>query len=283
MSSFPETPHQRFERVISAPEKHINLALAAVLIAAEENPDVDIVRSMGRIALLRRRVRRKLKRYRTAYDVLHAVNEVMFEEERFSGNRRNYYDPRNSLLPEVLERRLGMPITLSIIYLELAAAGGRELASIGLPGHFVLRAGRGESRIYVDPFDRGGLLSRAECLQLVKANSKGGESPERYLRPMGKRAVLQRLLTNLKIAYMRLKDLPRALRAAERIQLVEPEAWHNLGDMARIHSNMGNFVAATDTLLQYLENAPAGEDISRARTALDRLRDRFGDSDSSSG
>ena len=283
MSSFPETPRQRFQRVISAPEKHINLPLAAVLVAAEENSDVDIVESMGRIGLLRRRVRRKLRRYRTAYDALHAVNEVMFEEERFRGNRRSYYDPRNSLLPEVLERRTGIPITLSIIYRELALASGRELACIGLPGHFVLRVGEGESQIYVDPFDRGGLLTRAECLQLVRNHDEGDASPERFLRPMGNRAVVLRLLANLKLAYLRRKDLPRALRAAERIQIVEPGAWHNLGDMARIHSSMGNLVAATDSLLQYLESAPSDEDVSGAQTALEKLKDRFGDTDGSSG
>ena len=89
---------------------------------------------------------------------------------------------------------------------------------------------------------------------------------------------MRRLLTNLKYAYIRAKDLPRALRAAERIQIVKPSAWHNLGDMVRIHSSMGNIDAATDSLMQYLENAPANEDTAGAFAALNRLRDKLGKS-----
>ena len=127
MSSFPSNHRKRFGRAIAVPEKEFDLSLISVLVAAEDDPDTDIVRTMGKIALLRDRVRGKLTRYRTPYDVLHAVNEVMFEEEQFTGNRRNYYDPQNSLLPAVLSRKLGIPITLSIIYRDLANAGGPPL------------------------------------------------------------------------------------------------------------------------------------------------------------
>ena len=196
----------------------------------------------------------------------------MFHEEGFRGNRRNYYDARNSYLSDVLDRRIGIPISLSVIYAEIARRAGYRLHGVGLPGHFLLRTGERATEIFIDPFDRGGLLTRNECIQLVPDGT--GANPAQYLRPLGNRAILRRMLTNLKLIYLRDDDSARALPAAERIQLLEPEAWQNLGDLARIQFELGDFVAATQSLALYLERAPRGEDLSEAKAVLEDLQGR---------
>lgn len=272
MGTSLRSPRHHFVQTISVPDQHVDLALAALYVAAEEYPRLDIPASLGRLALLARRVRSKLRRYHSQFDVLHALNEVLFDEEGLRGNRRHYYDPRNSFLSDVLLRKVGTPISLSLVYLEVARRVGYRFYGVGLPGHFVVRAGDGDAQIFVDPFDRGGLLTRRECTDLVRRAAGANARIEPFLRPMSNRGLLRRMLTNLKVIYLSKNDLPRALRAAERIQLVEPEAWQNLGDLARIHTELGDFTAAAQTLTQYLERAPRGEDLRYARATLKALR-----------
>ncbi|MFW6195308.1 MAG: SirB1 family protein [Chloroflexota bacterium] len=264
------------------PPSQIDLTAVGLHIAAEEYPSLDVVRERGRVALLAERAADKLPIRSSVFDAVYAVNEVLFDEEGLCGNREDYYNPLNSFVPDVLNRRLGNPITLAILYMEVARRAGYRFHGIGLPGHFLVRAGDGPDAIYVDPFDRGGLISQRECIRIIHlrlgGSSEGGnvrdEDYELFLRPAGKRAIVRRTLTNLKAVYMERGDYPRALAAAERIRIVEPTLWHNLADMARIQTGLGRFSAAAETLSLYIRKAPRGYDLAQARAALKHLRRR---------
>jgi len=271
------TARQGFINAISVPGDQVNPTLAAMYVAAEEYPDLDIVASLGRIALLAQRVRRHLKGRHSLYDAIHRVNEVLFDEEGFAANTDDYHDPRNSYLNDVLERHLGIPVTLCLIYAEVARQAGHRLRTIGMTRHLILAAGRGASEIFIDPFNRGGLLSRKECLRLaIRSRTLPPGTPashaRRLLPPCPPRATLRHLLTGLKKIYLKRRDFPRSLAAAERVRIMEPGDWHNLGDLARIHTELGHFSEAVDSLTAYLKRAPDGENLKKAENALRQLR-----------
>ena len=277
MGTQPLRPRQGFISAISVPEAQVNTTLAAMYVAAEEYPGLDIVASLGRIALLGQRVRRRLGGRHSLYDAVHQINEVVFDEEGFAANTDDYRDPRNSYLSDVLERRLGNSATLCIIYAEVARQAGHPFRTIGMSRHELLAAGRGASEIFIDPFNRGGLLSRKECLRLATRSrtlppGTLASHSRRLLPPSPPRATLRRLLTGLKDIYLKRGDFQRALDAAERVHLIEPGDWRNLGDLARVHTELGHFSQAVDNLTAYLERAPRGENLTRAENALRQLR-----------
>ena len=292
MSNTPGNINEAFIRVVSVPASQINLLSASLLIAASEYPDMDLVAERGRVALLGERVRERLPRRHGIFDAVHAVNDVLFNELGVRGDLKRYYDPRNSYIPDVLDRGLGNPITLSVLYMEIGRRAGYHFHGIGLPGHFLIRAGEGSESIFVDPFDAGGLLSRRECIAIVqRATGRPGrrsipmsvEEAAPFMRPTGNRNILRRTLSNLKQIYLDREDYGRALRIAERIRIVVPASWHNLADLARIQTELGRFNAAAETLSTYLDSAPRGHDLESARTALSELRNRVGsESDSDS-
>jgi regulator of sirC expression with transglutaminase-like and TPR domain len=219
---------RRFSEVAALPDEAIDLAEGALLIAAEDSPDLDVSANLARLDDLARRVQGYLeapdpdgRRHRDEA-ALQALHRVLFEEEGFNGAPRDARsDPRNSFLNEVLERRRGLPIILSVLYCEVARRAGLEAVGIGLPGHFIVQF-RGEHlSTFVDPFSGGARLSREECATLV-SRVVGGPidlSPEQFL-PATRKAILTRILQNLKIEYVQRGQLARALAAVERILLL---------------------------------------------------------------
>ena len=272
MPSQSLNPRESFVCAVSVPEQEIDLATASLWIAAEEYPDLDTIAYLGKIALLAVRVKSKVRRARSVYDAIHVINALLFETEGLRGNRSEYYDARNSYISDVLDRKLGIPIALSVIYMEVARRAGLKLRGIGLPGHFVLQAGEGQSEIYVDPFDSGGLLTRRECITLVRTSAGASVEAERFLEPYTNRSILRRALTNLKVIYLKQNDQSRALAAAERVRIVAPGLWENLADLARIHARLGHFEAAAQSLAEYVDLAPDSHDLASARETLRQLR-----------
>ena len=164
----------------------------------------------------------------------------LFEEEGFRGNTEDYYDPRNSFLNDVLDRRLGIPITLSVVYVAVAARAGLDAAGVGLPGHFVVRAERRGRHRLLDPFHGGTLLDRAACEALVaRMRPGGGPLDPRWLAPVTTHQIFVRMLSNLKAVYSALGDWARALAAVERILLLVPDALEELRDRGTLHARLG--------------------------------------------
>ena len=272
-----DTPRTRFIHAISGPETDIDLTLACLYICAEEYQVLDVDAYAGRVDELGARAKEHMRGSGGIYDAITAINRVLFDEEGFTGNRKNYYDPANSYLCDVLDRRTGIPISLSILFAEVGRRTGHVFDGVGLPGHFVIGVGRGDARIFVDSFDRGGLLTAHECHQMAErmlGRPIKDDKHDQWLKPVPKRSILHRVLNNLKAIYSRAEDHHRALAAAERIQLLSPGAWENLGDLARLQTQAGDYPAATESLVRYLELAPPDEDTRAFEAALKAIEGR---------
>ena len=271
------SPRENFITAIAPQNRDINLARAALYVAAEQEPDLDVVAYLGHIALLSNAARKMLPGRHSVYDAIHTINELMYKVEGFKGNRENYYDPKNCLLNYVIDDKRGIPITLSIIYSEIARRLGHNLRGVGMPGHYLLAAGRGESEVFIDPFNNGGLLSRKECLGLAL---RGNRVPKgrlaalasRLLPASDKRSTLKRLLVNLKLMHIKRNESDSALKCAERIQLLDPRDWRNLSELARLQAEVGQYSRAVESFNTFLERAPANTDTSHAEHALKQLK-----------
>jgi regulator of sirC expression with transglutaminase-like and TPR domain len=271
------SPRENFITAIAPQNRDINLARAALYVAAEQEPDLDVVAYLGHIALLSNAARKMLPGRHSVYDAIHTINELMYKVEGFKGNRENYYDPKNCLLNYVIDDKRGIPITLSIIYSEIARRLGHNLRGVGMPGHYLLAAGRGASEVFIDPFNNGGLLSRKECLGLAL---RGNRVPKgrlaalasRLLPTSDKRSTLKRLLVNLKLMHIKRNESDSALKCAERIQLLDPRDWRNLSELARLQAEVGQYSRAVESFNTFLERAPANTDTSHAEHALKQLK-----------
>jgi regulator of sirC expression with transglutaminase-like and TPR domain len=203
--------------LVSGAESAIDLPRAALLVASEEYPDLDPAPYLARLDELGSTFTSRLARGSSRERHIAVLNELLFGEEGFRGNGSNYYDPGNSYLNQVLDRRLGIPITLSLIYTEVARRAGLEMHGIGLPSHFVV----GYGELVIDPFNCGQLLTLDDCQELLRrAFGASAVLDASHLAPTSPRQLLARLITNLKIAYERRGDRVRAVRASEQLSLV---------------------------------------------------------------
>jgi len=266
-------PRERLAALAAAPEAPGVLGEAALWIAAEEYPDLDVGGWLGQLAALGRRAAERVTPNLDVDATAAALGRVLFEEEGFHGNTEDYYDPRNSFLNDVLERRLGIPITLSIVYIEVAARAGVRVRGVGLPGHFIVRMERPGGTRLLDPFHGGRALTEADCDRLVERVSGAQVSLDsRYLRPVTTREILVRMLRNLKGAYVSLGDWNRALVAVDRILLLAPEDLGEVRDRGGIYSRAGQTRAAIRDWETYITRAPDAPDVERVRESLRALR-----------
>jgi regulator of sirC expression with transglutaminase-like and TPR domain len=250
-----------------------SLAEGALWIAAEAHPGLDVSHWLGWVDGLGHRAAERLAPDMDVDRAASAVARFLFEEEGFRGNAEDYYDPRNSFLNDVLERRLGIPITLSIVYVAVAARAGLEAVGVGLPGHFVVRAERRGRHRLLDPFHAGALLDHAGCEALVaRVRPGGGPFDPIWLAPVTTRQILVRMLSNLKAVYLALGDWPRALAAVERITLLVPDALEELRDRGTLHARLGQGPAAVRDWEAYLKRAPGAPDSEEVRDQLRALR-----------
>ena len=198
----------------------------------------------------------------------------IFQEEGFTGDEENYYDPRNSYLNEVLERRLGIPITLSVVAMEVGRRLGLKLAGVGLPGHFILRHPAPGGDLLFDPFRGGQPLSLDDCREIVSRVSSGTMTLRaEHLRSATKLEVLVRIMRNLKSAYVRAEDLPRALAAVERILILDPDDHDELRERGLILAKMGLATKALVDLESYLRLEPEAADSDEVWQQVRKIRE----------
>jgi regulator of sirC expression with transglutaminase-like and TPR domain len=246
------TPRERFAAVVSLPDERIDLAEAALLIAAEAYPDLDVARYVGMLDEL------ATEGGATSGDEatrVRALLEYLAVRCGFRGNQDDYYDRRNSFLNEVLERRTGIPITLALVHLEVARRLGLALVGVGFPGHFLIKHAT-LPELIIDPFF-GQMLSRRDCEQRLRAvlGSDATLDPS-HLRASTPREILVRMLRNLKQIYLRARELESALACSERILLVEPELAPELRDRGLLYEQLECFAAARADLERFLALAP---------------------------
>lgn len=238
---------RRFASLIAEADAAINLAHAALLIAEEEEPRGAVAGSLALLGEMGGEAGRRVEA--NPLVAVETLNRFMFDELGFAGDEQNYYDVRNSLLPQVLERRAGLPITLSIIYMEVARRAGLNAEGVGLPGHFIVRvcAGAGVTNdTLVDPF-YGKVVDEDECQQRLDS-MYGGQVvlTEKHLRAMSKREILVRVLRNLQGIYMNSNSHRQALAVVERILLLAPRSLED-------HRVRGILLAQTERLHEAAE------------------------------
>lgn len=262
---------QGFATMMTKGEEAINLAEAALLIAQEEYPDIDIAAYLDRLDRMTDEIGKRSRDAQEPRSCLEALNRYLFNNVRFRGNAEEYYDPRNSFLNEVLDRRTGIPITLSTIYLEIGWRLGMPLQGVGFPGHFLVKYCLSEGEIVIDPFHQGTVLTAEDC-QSQLDQFYGGRVRFRqgFLAAATKRQILTRILTNLKGIYLAAKDHRRALAAVERILLIDPDLGREIRDRGMLRIQLEQTSQGITDLERYLTMNPQADDAEEIRT---RLRD----------
>ena len=269
MESTDSRARSRFAALVARPT--IPLADAALAIAEEEYPLLDSGRYLGELDALARAVEERLER-RDAASMLRAMRRTLFDEARFRGNTEEYYDPRNSFLNEVLERRVGIPITLSVVYLEVAARVGFDVQGVGVPGHFLVKHVAGERAVFVDPFNGGELLSADDVAARHRARAGGRDLEPRTLEGVPTRHIVARMLHNLKRIYAEKGDDARTLWVVDRLLLLSPDDPGERRDHGLVAARLGGARAAIADLEAYLEASPDAPDAREVRALVEQLR-----------
>lgn len=261
-------PIRRFEALMDCPEEQIDLAEAALAIAATEYPGLDPSPSIEVLDRLAARV--EAGPTLSALANIAAINKVLFEEESFMGNTREYDDPRNSYLNDVLERKTGIPITLSLVYTEVARRKGVRLAGVGFPGHFLVKYPGPPAEIVIDPFHLGNVLSPADCLALLREHfGPEAELKSEYFAAATRKQILARMLNNLKGSYHRRGNYARVLTMIELSLATREDVLANVRDRGMVYFAMRRYSDAAKELKVYLKLA--GEDDSEVQEVLQIL------------
>lgn len=238
--AFQANARQLFADMVQGAEDNIDLAKAALLIASEEYPGLDLLRYVAKVETMAAAVRPRIAAAEDGFERIEALNAYLFQEQQFRGNPQEYYDPRNSFLNEVLDRKLGIPITISVVYIEVGRRAGMSLQGVGMPGHFIVRYDGPDEEIFIDPFNGGRILSRAACEEIVQ-QIYGEPVPfqETFLATVTPKQLLSRMLGNLKAIYLQQKRYLKALSIVERLLLIQPHAEQELKDRAALRNLVG--------------------------------------------
>jgi len=251
----------------------MELGLGALLIAAEEYPQLMPEPYLRRLDIMAERVRDRLGDESAGPVALQEISYVLFEEEGLRGNTGAYYDPRNSFLNDVMDRRLGIPATLSIVFLEVGWRLGLPISGVNFPGHFLVRYDGEAVKLLVDPFQAGEIRFEDEAQELLD-RVYGGQVrlQQSFLRPVSRKDILVRLLANLKSIYQNARDDAKALTAVERILLIRPEAPDEVRDRGFLLARVGRGAEAAADLRRYLDAVPHAADAERVRMMLRDLQ-----------
>ena len=257
----------RFARLIAKPEPDIDLARGALAIAADGRSDIDADSALAVLDDLAERVRLRLDVGDAETHVIDRIQDVLFREFGFRGpTAAEYHDPRASLLDVVLARRVGLPISLAIVELEVGWRIGLGLVGIGLPGHFIVGAPGG---VLLDPTGDGRRLTPDDCQALLRRSIGDGILfHSGMLRPNGKREILARVLRNLRSAHLAARDWRAALGAVEMLAIIEPTDPDHGRDRGLLLGRMGRFGDAVAALGIYLRERPDGHDASDVRQVM---------------
>lgn len=264
-----------FTRLVSRPEEAIDLAEAALFIAKEEYPELDVAGYLGRLAGMAAEVQAQVRSTVDPRRLIETLNAYLFQAQGFRGNSEDYYDPRNSFLNDVLDRRIGIPITLSTVYMAVGGRLGLHLHGVGMPGHFLVKHVAADEEMVIDPFNEGALVTSADCQRILDRIYGGKLTFEpRFLTTLGTRRILGRMLSNLKVIYFNNHAYAKALSIVDRLLILDPQAATEIRDRGLLSSQLKRFAEATADLERYLRLAPEAEDAEVIRDHLRSMRER---------
>ena len=243
-----------------------SLARATLLIARIEYPRLDPEPYIARLDAMGEAARRAIARHidttgdTSSLSGVTALNDYLFDELQFVGNRDNYEDPRNSCLNEVIDRRTGIPITLSVVYMEVARRAGLQVDGVNFPGHFLVRCPEQKGHLIIDPFHAGALLSEHKCRLLLQKHV-GNEVAfsKSLLAPATREQIVVRMLLNLKRIYVNMRSFPQARDVTELLLAITPSALSELRDRGLLAYHLNDVTSALRDLQTYLKLASMGE------------------------
>ncbi|MEA5509345.1 transglutaminase-like domain-containing protein [Crocosphaera sp. UHCC 0190] len=264
---------QSFLQATNLPDHQINLAKAALIYAKYEYLQLDIDEYLNGLDTITGKIKERLPETLYPLQVIKTINQYLFEELGFQGNDKDYYDPRNSYLNEVIKRRTGIPITLAVVYLEIAKRLNFPMVGIGLPGHFIIRPDFEDVGIFVDVFNQGEILFEEDCeLRMQNIYQQPIKLEPHFLTPVSNQQILGRMLTNLKYIYLNSQEYPKMLRIIELLLLLFPNHPIEIRDRGLLYYQLRQWEKATSDLELYLSILPTAQDEETIRQLLQKMR-----------
>lgn len=265
---------QRFAELVTRDQ--FDLVEVSLLVAQDAYPNLDVNAVQANVEHMAGVVKALLPEDAFAEQRIQALNHYLFDELGFAGNGDDYFDPRNSYLNDVLERRTGIPITLSILYIELARRLALDAHGISFPGHFMVRIRVSRGQLVLDPFNRAELQSitdlRARLAKVLPKEVAEQASLDPYLAVATPRDIIARVLRNLKHIYGKTGQIESALAVMNRMLLVVPESAEELRDRGMLYRRLECFRPALSDLQNYLRRRPQAPDAIDVRTAIVELQ-----------
>lgn len=255
-------------------DERVDLLRAALTFARVEDPQLDIERYVRHVDQLGVRVAQKIQDPDDPPQIIAALNGVLFQEEMFRGNTVDYYNPRNSFLHDVLDRRLGIPITLALVYMEVARRVRFQLFGVGMPGHFLLKHYDVDGHsILIDAFERGSIVTEEDCRQKLDSIYSGQVAlqPE-FLLPVTRRQMLTRMLNNLRSIYLSQRDFRRAVQIVDLILVIYPRSPEDMKQRAALRYNLNDYRGALSDFEEYVKMSPDASDAEEIRQTALSLR-----------
>lgn len=267
--------NDEFRRVLETAEAQIDLGRAALAIAQSAYPDLNIEGCLFQLESLGQAVNDRVGNEKNPYRMLAAINTVLFKDMGFEGNRADYYDPRNSFLNEVLDRRKGIPISLAVLYIEVARRIGLAVHGVGFPGHFLVKYQEADENIVIDVFNKGEILAESDMARLL-AQLYGARLTFQagFLAATSKREILRRMLNNLKLIYLQADAPLQALQVVEQLLILDPSCAPEIRDRGLLWAKVEGYARAVEDLEKYLSLVPAAADAALIKAQIAAIKER---------
>jgi regulator of sirC expression with transglutaminase-like and TPR domain len=264
---------QCFQREVQKLDEQIDLERAALYLAQEEYPELNVEAYLEALNAMAVVIKKQSPESSYPLKIIQTINRYLYDELGFVGNTADYYDPRNSFLNEVIDRRTGIPITLSLVYLAIAQRVGLSMVGINMPGHFLIRPVIDEAEICVDPFHQGEILFPQDCQErLAQVYGHPVELKPAFLEAVSNRQYLARMLTNLKVTYSNRGKLEQTLAAIDRLLLLFPDTPLELRDRGLVCYHLNRRTDAQHALELYLTLEPTANDALAIQRLLQAIR-----------
>jgi len=271
------TPLEYFASLVQS-DNEFPLLEAAISLAQDEYPELDVQQVLGEVDQLLARLKRRVPADAVPLQKLRAVNHFFFRDLSFRGNVNNYYDPDNSYVNVVLRTRSAIPISLAVLWLELAQGMGLAARGVGFPGHFMVKVNLPKGQVVIDPMD-GQSLSREQLAERLEPFRRRSGLVDEFEVPLGlylqatpARDILARMLRNLKEIHKAQQDWPRLVAVQDRLVILLPQAWAEYRDRGLAHAELGHTAQALGDLEAYLSNVEEGLDLDAVAARVADLR-----------
>jgi regulator of sirC expression with transglutaminase-like and TPR domain len=262
-----------FQQLVTLPDAAIPLAEAALIMACEEYPQLELGPYLDMLDHIAAAVKDKFASSDTPMETVGKINSVLFDSFGFRGNADDYYDPRNSFFNDVLDRRIGIPITLSTVYIEVSRRLNFPIAGVGMPGHFIVKYFDRRDEFFIDPYNRGQILTRDDCRK--RLHERYGDSVEFSDRLLGRatnRQILWRMLNNLKDIYLKGHATDKCLSIVDMMLMVDSEDPAQFRDRGLLRLQLRQFQGAGKDLEHYLQHSPNAEDREEIANRVKELK-----------